>query len=224
MGIHERRDRERDRTRATILNAAREMFLRDGFEAVSMRRIADAIEYSPTAIYVHFRDKDALFRELCREDFDRLAAAFAQLASVPDPVERVLRLGHGYIRFALEHPNHYRLMFMTVRPPSSEQPESKGRGNPDEDAYAMLRHTVAEAVAQKRFRREFNDVELAAQILWSVPHGVASLQITKGCDHWIDWRPIEARAAGALESILRGMLADPSQLPSPRKTRKGRSK
>src|SRR4051794_31634463 len=99
MGSQERREREREATRAKIMAAARDLFAREGYEAVSMRRIAEVIEYSPTAIYVHFKDKDALFRELCAHDFGRLAEVFAQLSRVADPVERVRQIGLAYVRF-----------------------------------------------------------------------------------------------------------------------------
>ena len=225
MGVQERRDRERDQTRTKIMDAARDLFAAEGFEAVSMRRIAEAIEYSPTAIYVHFKDKQDLFRQLCREDFGRLAGAFLELAKVRDPVERILRIGRNYIRFALEYPNHYRLMFMTPAAPQPDENEMKHKGNPDEDAYAMLKQAVAEAIDQKRFRPEYRDAELATQVCWATAHGIASLQITKGCDKWIDWRPIEARSAAALSAIVRGMVADPSEIAaSPRVTRKAGAK
>src|SRR5678815_5633389 len=113
MGTLERRDRERLETRAKIMDAARGLFGREGYEAVSMRRIADAIEYSPTAIYVHFRDKQDLLLQLCQSDFVTLADGVADLQQVKDPVERIRRIGHAYIRFGVTHPNHYRLMFMT---------------------------------------------------------------------------------------------------------------
>ena len=73
MGVKERRDRAKLQTREKILAAARELFIAEGYDGVSMRRIADKIEYSPTAIYIHFADKDQLFREICHEDFRRLA-------------------------------------------------------------------------------------------------------------------------------------------------------
>ncbi len=73
MGTKERREREREELRTRILDAARELFAEEGYEAVTMRRIADRIEYSPTAIYFHFRDKEALMRELCDHDFRALA-------------------------------------------------------------------------------------------------------------------------------------------------------
>src|SRR5215469_1136897 len=119
MGVKERREREREETRAKIADAARELFAREGYDAVSMRRIAEAIEYSPTAIYVHFKDKESLFQELCRQDFGKLASVFTKLSQVENPIERIREIGHAYIHFALLYPNHYRLMFMT----SSQQVE-----------------------------------------------------------------------------------------------------
>src|SRR4028119_1353956 len=101
MGTLERRERERSETRAKILDAARDLFAEHGYDAVSMRKIAEAIEYSPTAIYVHFKDKEALFHELCRGDFGRLAHESQRLGSIADPVERLRLLGHAYMRFAL---------------------------------------------------------------------------------------------------------------------------
>ena len=73
MGIKERREREKAEIREKILDAARDLFVSEGYEAVSMRKIADRIEYSPTAIYLHFKDKEAVMRELCDLDFLALA-------------------------------------------------------------------------------------------------------------------------------------------------------
>ena len=81
MGPRERRTREREETRSRILDAAREMFVQDGIEAVTMREIAKRIEYTPTAIYHHFRDKQALIEELCLIDFRGLAQAFQKIDS-----------------------------------------------------------------------------------------------------------------------------------------------
>lgn len=89
MGVKERRDREKLATRDLILDAARELFVSEGYEGVSMRKVAEKIEYSPTAIYVHFADKEELFRELCHQDFAHLAQVFQSAALPEDPVERL---------------------------------------------------------------------------------------------------------------------------------------
>ena len=206
MGPKERRAREREEIRTVILDAARELFVSDGYEAVTMRRIADRIEYSPTAIYFHFRDKEALLKELCETDFLTLAQQFRKIAQVKDPVERLRRTGLAYIEFGMQNPNHYRLMFMTPHPPIEIDEDGIVRkGNPEEDAYAFLRTIISECVAEGRFRGELKDVDLLAQVVWSGVHGVISLQIAKCNDGWIDWKPLKKRAALAIDVLIEGL-------------------
>lgn len=208
MGITERRERERTETRDKILDAARELFVNEGYDGVSMRKVAQKIEYSPTAIYVHFHDKEQLFLELCHADFRRLAESFAAIGQIPDPIERLRRIGYAYMQFGLENPNHYRMMFMSSHPklPEGTSMETMGKGNPEEDAYAFLLLTVKEAMAAGAFRSEFADAELIAQTLWAGVHGVVSLQIAKWEDEWVPWRDFEARAAAMVDSQFRGLL------------------
>lgn len=207
MGIKERRDRERTETRQRILDVARELFAQEGFEAVSMRRIADAIEYSPTAIYQYFTDKEALFREICEQDFLDLAGAFATIAGEADPVRRLGRIAEAYVQFGIEHPNHYRLMFMTPVPFAMTKDEHDiEHGNPDQDAYAFLRHTIEDALAAGRFRTNFADADAIAQILWAATHGLVALHITKGGEDWIEWKAIADSTRLMVDALLHGLL------------------
>src|SRR5215471_11709330 len=116
MGVKERRAREKSETRDKILDAARDLFISEGYEGVSMRKVAEKIEYSPTAIYVHFEDKKDLFHQLCQEDFARLAAVFQSSAMPIDPIQRLRFIGQTYVNFGMQYPNHYKLMFMTPHP------------------------------------------------------------------------------------------------------------
>ena len=204
MGPKERREREREEIRGRILDAARELFATEGFEAVTMRRIADRIEYSPTAIYFHFKDKETLLKELCSLDFHSLAQQFGSIARIGDPIERLRRTGHAYIQFGIDHPNHYRLMFMTPHPPIEDSEVDKG--NPEEDAYAFLRAIVTDAHAQKLLRPELKDIDLICQTVWAAVHGVVSLDVAKCNDPWVDWRPMKKRAAAAVEAIIHGIV------------------
>ena len=145
MGPKERRTREREETRSRILDAAREMFVQDGIEAVTMREIAKRIEYTPTAIYHHFRDKQALIEELCLIDFRSLAQAFQKIGRIEDPIERVRRIGLVYMDYALEHPSHYRFMFMTPHAEIQGECEMQqayerdpNKDNPNENSYLFL--------------------------------------------------------------------------------------
>ncbi len=197
-----------------ILNAARDLFLKDGYEAVSLRKIAEAIEYTPPALYTHFADKAEILRALCRQDFGRLTEAVVPLAEVSDPIERILAVGLTYIRFAVEHPHHYRFMFMTRHPAEVEPaPEDFAqKDNPDLDGYAFLRKAAGDAIAEGAFRPEYADAELCAQVLWAGVHGIASLEISMGGDPWINWRPVDARARAMCAALLRGLLREPARL------------
>ncbi len=208
MGTQERRERERQELRTKILDAARELFAAEGYDAVTMRKIADKIEYSPTAIYQHFADKNALVGELCRHDFRSFAAHFAKAAATEDPVLRLRETGRAYFAFAVEYPQHYRLMFMAARP--SVSPEEGERDDPAQNAYVFLRATVDEAIQRGLFRPELSDAELASQTIWAATHGVASLEIAFKHEHdWVDWRPLRQRQEQLIETVLRGMLRDP---------------
>jgi len=206
MGTTERREREKQELRRKILDTARDLFVNEGYEAVSMRRIAQKIEYSPTAIYLHFKDKEALFHELCQSDFLRLAQALGQLSEIKDPIEQIRRIGRAYLDFSLEYPNHYRLMFMTPHPTPPPGEAMKNKGNPEEDAYAALKTVVEAAIKAGRFRPEMKDAELISQTLWAGVHGVASLQIAKHNDSWVEWRSITRRAEMMIDALLYGLL------------------
>ncbi len=205
MGPKERRQREKDDTRTRILDAARDLFVSEGYEGVSMRRIAEQIEYSPTAIYFHFKDKETLIRELVDTDFLALAEQFSAAAQVADPVERLRLTGLGYADFALTHPNHYRLMFMTPHEPLPPEGSRLDHGNPEEDAYAFLVSIVADAITQKRFGARYLDVQLTAQTVWAAVHGAVSLEIAKCNDAWIDWVPVRKRVETMIDLLIDGL-------------------
>jgi AcrR family transcriptional regulator len=208
MGPKERREREREETRSAIIDAAREMFATEGYEAVTMRRIADKIEYSATAIYFHFKDKEAVIRAICDEDFLALAKQFEKIAREPDPVVRIRKAGEAYVKFGLENRNHYRLMFMTPHPPLFSADSETEKGNPEEDAYAFLVWSVTEAIAQGRFREEMNDPHLVSQVVWSGVHGIVSLEIAKCNDDWVEWAPMKKRIQAMIDTLIRGLERD----------------
>jgi AcrR family transcriptional regulator len=209
MGVKERREREKSETRNKILDAARELFVTEGYEGVSMRRVAEKIEYSPTAIYVHFTDKNELFHELCSQDYARLAEVFQSSAMPIDPVERLRQIGRTYIEFGVHNPNHYKFMFMTLHPPLEPDDEEREKmGNSEVDAYAFLKWSVQQALSAGRLREELADAELVSQTLWAAVHGVISLNIAKCTDAWVDWRPLQDRAEMMLDVTLRGLLRE----------------
>lgn len=172
MGILERREREREEVRRKILDAARDLFMAEGYDRVTMRRIADAIEYSPTTIYNHFKDKDDLVNALCHAEFAQLLAVVDLRAPAGDPVEWIRQIGAAYAAFGLANPNHYRFMFMTpVRFGEGHQVSEPGRRS-----FELLRTAVARAVETGAFVK--GNVDTMAQVLWASIHGAVALLIT----------------------------------------------
>jgi AcrR family transcriptional regulator len=205
LGPIDRREREKQILRRKILDVSRQLFAEQGYDAVTMRTIATAIEYSPRTIYLHFKDKEDLIRELCREDFQTFGEGLAALTSIQDPLERLRAIGQGYATFAMEFPHHYRLMFMN--PPPMEEPACDGasKGNPEVDAYALVRATVQEALDAGLLRPEHTDADLVAQVVWSGLHGVMALSNTHERNTWIPWAPIAARVATMNDLLIRGL-------------------
>ncbi|HET8645930.1 MAG TPA: TetR/AcrR family transcriptional regulator [Vicinamibacteria bacterium] len=207
MGITERREREREEVRRKILEAARELFATEGYERVTMRRIAEAIEYSPTTIYNHFEDKNALVDALCEEDFSRLLRSMGARELPADPIERILQLGQAYARFGLENPNHYRYMFMT---PFEQKACADHELSPSgEAAFGLLHDAVREAVRAGRFV----PVEplAAAQVLWASLHGVVALLITYRPEKFPHGAAAPDLVERVMENGLRGFLAPGSR-------------
>lgn len=112
MGIAERKSRQKQALRERILDAARRIVMREGFAALSMRKIADAIEYSPATLYLHFASRDEIAHALCAEGYAQLLETFVPLAGIVDPAERLRALGRAYVAFGVAHPETYRLIFM----------------------------------------------------------------------------------------------------------------
>jgi AcrR family transcriptional regulator len=187
-----------------MLDVARDMFVRHGYEATTMRAIASEIELTPTAIYHHFRSKEALLTELVTSDFRALGLALRRAGQIADPIRRLEHLGHAYVAFAVEHPMHYQLMFMSSRPSLFDDVQ---RGDPGQEAYAVVRATCAEAMAEGRFAPQYQDVDEIAQILWSGLHGLLALHITKRDARWLAWRDTQRTSGHLMQALMTGLLA-----------------
>jgi AcrR family transcriptional regulator len=200
MGITERREREKEEIRRKILDAARELFAREGYDHVTMRAVADAIEYSPTTIYNHFEDKDDLVMALCYEDFGRLLGVLSHRPRPEDPLEWIRQLGRAYAAFGATYPNHYRFMFMTPEKSRIEKHDI----SPGEQSFGLLRSAVAEAIEKGRFLP--GDPDTMAQVLWAALHGVVSLHATFRADQWPCRPPAADLVDRVIENGIRGFL------------------
>lgn len=205
-----RRTREKEATRSRIMQAARELFVREGVTGVTMRRIAQAIEYTPTAIYHHFADKESLLRELCDHDFRALAQVFLRVGRIPDPVERLRAIGKAYLRFGLEYREQYRFMFMTEHVDIEHDKRDLQKGNPDEDAYAFVREAVRDAIAGGHLAAPYRDEEMVAQMLWAAVHGFIALRITHGDDEWIAWADAVTAGDRLVDAVTDGIVRGPA--------------
>lgn len=192
---------EGDKLRQEILEAAHALLVETGSQdAVSIRAIADRVGVTPPALYMHFPDKDQLFFELCESYFQSFAGALEDATrSVDDPVESLKRAGEAYIRFALENPEHYRVLFMSGggTPPDRELTELAGFR-----CFMALVEQVQKAVDLGKFR----PVEAfpTGVVLWASVHGLASLLITD--DHF-PWPAVETLIRNQIETTIGGLLA-----------------
>lgn len=185
MGVKERRARQRKYLRQEILDAASELFVKNGYDNVSMRRIAEKIEYSPTTIYLYFRDKGELLDQVCLETFSRLSQVLTKILEQPgDPIERLKRGLLAYIKFGLENPHHYRATFMMPIPEGFDH-KHKSHDSAGMQAFDFLRRCVYDCIAAGKFRK--GDPETISQTLWAGVHGVTSLLIM----NWDDFPFVE---------------------------------
>lgn len=174
MGVKERRTREKEQLRRQILSAARELFVNEGYESVSMRKVANKIEYSPTTIYLYFEDKADLLDSVCKETLLDLLNTLERLKEgTSDPVKALRKSGRAYVEFGLKYPQDYKLTFV-IRP-QFQKGLGLQQGSVGERVFNYLRAMVSECIRQKAFRQV--DVETTGQALWSVVHGVTLLLI-----------------------------------------------
>jgi AcrR family transcriptional regulator len=176
MGILERRDRERQELRQAILDAARDLAAQEGWQAVTIRRVAERIEYSPPTIYEHFAGKEALLTELMRQGFRLLLGAMeAGAGAAGDPAARVLAIGRAYWEFAWRNPELYQVMLGLGVPFAAAGADSLAGGHIDE-AEAVFAFTVAAIGGLPSMRAaDPTALEDGVAIVWSTLHGLVAL-------------------------------------------------
>src|SRR5580698_8068358 len=103
MGIAERKEKQKTEIRKLILDASIKLFVEEGFESVTIRRIAEIIEYSPTTVYLYFKDKDEIFYSLHDIGFEKMREFNANLDTIGNPLVRLHKMGENYLRFGMEN-------------------------------------------------------------------------------------------------------------------------
>jgi AcrR family transcriptional regulator len=173
VGITERKERDRAEMRRRIVEVAIKVFVQEGYEKVSIRNIADKIEYSPATIYLYYKDKDELLYDVQKSAFTTLNEEFAKLVPHKDTFKRLEQMAHAYVQFARDHPELYDLMFIIKAPMNVEHDEEKW--NNGDSAYYAVQQLVTECVEKKLIR--FKDPVVATFSFWAFAHGFISLNL-----------------------------------------------
>jgi AcrR family transcriptional regulator len=181
MGIAERREREKEALRTLIIEAARDILSEQGLDALSMRAIAERIEYSPATIYLYFRDKTELIHEVVREGFHLLHGCMqteVQAAGVENPLMQYRAMGRAYARFALENTAYFRVMFElpAVAQMDCECPGAESGPAGDASGFEPAMRVVQRAAEVGLIQVE--DARRGALVGWGLIHGLTSLYLS----------------------------------------------
>src|ERR1044071_1427594 len=176
MGVAERKERHKEELKKDILNAAKELFMAKGYEATSIRNIAEKIEYSPATIYLYYKDKDELLYDLQAQAFEQLFETFKEKATGRSPMKKLEQIAKAYVQFGLEQPDLYDLMFI-IRAPMKKLEREDGSEAWDNGAscFNFLLEVIQQAIDQKMIK--FKDRSVAALSIWAMVHGLVSLNV-----------------------------------------------
>jgi AcrR family transcriptional regulator len=173
MGVKERKERDRQEMRETILESAHQLFVDKGFDDVSIRNIAEAIEYSPATIYLYFKDKNEIFYALHGEAFKKFNDFMSVLATLKDPFKRLIKMGELYMEFAFKFPKYYDIMFIMQSPMDCDKNSEEWKEG--ETAHCQLENVVKECQQHDYFKN--NDYKTLSFLIWSTMHGMCSLAL-----------------------------------------------
>lgn len=189
-------------TRQRILDEASRLIALQGAEALTMRRLSEAIGTSTIVLYTHFRDKSAIVDELYGEGFDRLRADLVAVPRDADALEYVRQLGRAYRRSAVSNPVHYQIMFSRCVPGFVPSAAAMARS---EAAFAVLAAAVSRAMHEQRIAS--GNAKQVAALLWGSLHGLISLEL-------FGYLPARPSAESRLEQMLallgRGLAQAPT--------------
>ena len=188
--------------RVEILEAAERIFVAEGYEGATIRKIADEVGVSSTALYMHFRDKDEILHEICLAAMQALLEQNSLIAARPvDSVARVRLMLEAYVRMGLEHPNAYRLVFCST--PRAGGPIQVATAEIGSQCYECYVGVVREIAGSGRLR--VVNPDCAAQALWAACHGLVTLMITRPT---VKWAPAGELTSVMVEGLLHGLVSD----------------
>jgi len=181
MSSADRKAREKEELKALILKASMKLFVEKGINQTTIRNIAEAIDYSIGAVYIYFKDKNAILHALHSQCFTELGGQFRVLQNVKDPMERLKAMGKLYIQYAMDNPDKYDLMFNLKEPMEFLNEIRAKEWDEGTASFEVLRTTVQECITAGYFKGHI--LEPLSYLIWSCVHGLCSLEIrarTKG--------------------------------------------
>jgi len=181
MGVAERKVRHKEELKKEILSAAQDLFLKKGWDATSIRNIAERVEYSPATIYLYYRDKNDIVHALHQEGFKLLISYFSHLANIADPFERLKAMGCAYMRFAVENQEVYKLLFIMEEPMQHVEDCEELDWMEGDRAFDLLLSTVVDCQRYGYFRAQ-NSQHLSF-VIWSTMHGLCTLRTSGHMGH-----------------------------------------
>jgi AcrR family transcriptional regulator len=183
MGIAERKEKQKTEIRKLILDASMKLFVEEGFDSITIRRIAEIIEYSPTTVYLYFKDKDEIFYGLHDIGFEKLQEFNDNLASIQNPLIRLHKMGENYLRFGMENPEYYSLMFINGEPMKTMTQLGCEGWKPGDAAIARLQATIAECM-EKGYLAKADPYQVSLAV-WSFVHGLVALAIRQRLEKFV---------------------------------------
>lgn len=199
MGITERRLREKEKVKSAILTTAWQMVKEDGWQSLSIRKIADAIEYSVPVIYDHFENKDAILFEFGKEGFRVLAKKIREAKEkTSDPAEQLKLIAHAFWDFASRHKEYYQLMYgqgMTGCEIEKCLPERT-------DFRRMVSEPIDALISKGKNPKA--DSCLKYYTFWSILHGLISMKNMRGAgvSDEINKMVMEDAVAGFIKNLM----------------------
>jgi len=202
MGIVARKEKQKQEVRSLILEESMKLFVEEGFSKVSVRKIAERVQYSPTTLYLYFKDKNEILFYCCESGFKKMLEHNIALGLISDPIERLHQMGVNYLSFGLENPEYYDLMFIQEAPMSALIDMGAGWSSGDQ-ALEALKMIVQDAM-NKGFLVP-SKVETVAMAVWSMVHGLVSLAIRQRLDKLVPAEDVEKTMHESLDWLLKTM-------------------
>lgn len=177
MGISERKEREKEEMRKLIIDAAFEMFLKEGYAGTSLRLIAKKIEYSPGTIYLYYKDKDTLFFDIQSRCFEDMIVEYKKVDEIKDPLQRLKEIGNTYMRMNTGNPHFFNLKFLHDSPLA--ELKRKDRWEKHGNGVGFFKSIVSECIALKLIAFSESELQPICMEMFCLVHGLTTMFVNR---------------------------------------------